>query len=56
MTVASLRYIALHSAGAAVFGFVLNRFALGSSLEVSIGVAAAFAAAAAVLAWTQTKR
>jgi hypothetical protein len=56
MTVSALRYIALHSAGGAVFGFVLQYFALSASLETSILWAVAFGAGAAGLAWHQSKR
>jgi hypothetical protein len=56
MTSASLGYIALHAAAAGAFGFVLNRYALGTSTELSIGTAVAFAVGATVLAWQQTKR
>ncbi|MEA2928975.1 MAG: hypothetical protein QOG38_1403 [Hyphomicrobiales bacterium] len=56
MTAQALRYIALHSAGGAVFGFALQYFALGTSLEMSALWAVIFGAAAAGLAWHQSRR
>ena len=56
MTANALRYIALHAVGGAVFGFALQYFALGASLETSVLWAAAFGLAAAGLAWHQSKR
>jgi hypothetical protein len=52
----ALRYIALHAAGGAVFGFALQYFALGASLEISLLWAALFGLGAAGLAWHQSKR
>jgi hypothetical protein len=56
MTANTLRYVALHAAGGAVFGFALQYFALGARLEISLLWAAAFGLAAAGLAWHQSKR
>jgi hypothetical protein len=56
MTAASLRYIGLHTAGAAVFAFVLNRFVLNATPTIAIFSAIAFGAMAALLAWHQTRR
>lgn len=50
------RHMALHAALAAVFIFVLQRFALGASLETSLLWAVFFAVAAAFVAWRQTLR
>ncbi len=56
MNADKLRYIVLHTAGAAAFIFILNRFVLGTSWETSIVWAFAFGAMAAGLAWQHTKR
>ena len=56
MTASALRYIALHTAGGALFGFVLQYFALAASLEISLLWAALFGLGAAGLAWHQSKR
>ncbi len=56
MTSQSMRYIALHAAAATAFGFVLNRFALGMTTEISLMSGAVLGAAAAALAWHQTQR
>jgi hypothetical protein len=56
MTASALRYIALHTAGGALFGFVLQYFALAASLEISVLWAVAFGVAAAGLAWHQSRR
>jgi len=56
MTAEAWRNVALHAAGAAVFGFVLLRFALAASLEMSLLWAAAFGVGAAAIAWRQNKR
>jgi hypothetical protein len=56
MTANAWRYIALHSAGGAAFGFVLQYFALSATLETSVLWAVAFGVAAAGLAWHQSKR
>jgi hypothetical protein len=50
------RNIALHSAGAAIFGFVMPRFVLGASLEVSLLMAVLFGMGAAWIAWQQSQR
>lgn len=49
-------YISLHSAAAAAFMFLLQRFFLHASLESSLIWAAAFGAGAAVIATKQTNR
>ena len=56
MTGESWRYIGLHTLGAAAFIFLLNRFALGVSTEMSLVWAVAFGGGAAWLAYQQTKR
>ena len=56
MTANTLRYVALHAVGGAVFGFALQYFALAASLEISLLWAAAFGLGAAGLAWHQSKR
>ena len=48
--------IAMHAAAACAFIFVLQRFVLNQTLETSLLWAFFFAAAAAVLAWTQGRR
>ena len=56
MTAEAWRNVALHTMGAAVFGFVLLRFVLGASAEMSLLWAALFALGAAGIAWRQNKR
>jgi hypothetical protein len=56
MTAEAWRNVALHTAGAAVFGFVLPRFVLAASSEVSLLWAAIFGVGAAGIAWRQNKR
>jgi hypothetical protein len=56
MTGEKLRYILLHTLGAATFIFVLNQFVLGTSLESSVSWAIGFAAMAGGLAWHHTQR
>lgn len=48
--------IAQHAAAAAAFFFILQRFALKESVEVSLLWAAFFAIAAGLLAWQQARR
>jgi len=48
--------IAMHAAAACAFVFVLQRFVLNQPFETSLLWALFFAAAAAVLAWTQGRR
>lgn len=55
MTVEAWRNVALHTVGAAVFGFVLLRFALAATLEMSLLWAALFGVGAAAIAWRQNK-
>jgi hypothetical protein len=50
------RYIALHSAAAAVFIFALQRFALNASLETSLVWALTLGGCAAGLAYMQSNR
>jgi hypothetical protein len=50
------RYIALHTAAAAVFIFVLQRYALNASLESSLLWALMFGGCAAGLATMQSNR
>jgi hypothetical protein len=50
------RYILLHAAAAALFIFLLQRFALSASLESALLWAVVFAGCAAGLAYSQTKR
>jgi hypothetical protein len=50
------RYILLHAVIAAVFVFLLQRFALGATVETSFIWALTFAGCAAGLAWMQTNR
>jgi hypothetical protein len=56
MTADTMRYVVLHAAAAAVFGFVLNRYLLASSTDTALLWAAALGAAAAGLAWYQKNR
>lgn len=48
--------MAQHAAMAGVFFFVLQHFVLKESVETSLLWAAFFAAAAAILAWVQSRR
>jgi hypothetical protein len=50
------RYIALHTAAAAAFIFVLQRYTLDASLEMSLLWALAFGGGAAGLAYMQSNR
>jgi hypothetical protein len=50
------RYIALHTALAASFIFVLQRYALNASLETSLLWAVTLGACAAGLAYSQSNR
>jgi Na+-transporting NADH:ubiquinone oxidoreductase subunit NqrB len=52
----SWRYIALHTAAAAVFIFSLQRYALNASLETSLLWALMFGGCAAGLAYMQSNR
>lgn len=45
-----------HAAAAGVFFFILQRFAMKETLEMSLLWAAFFAAAAAILSWQQSRR
>ncbi|MDQ8730404.1 hypothetical protein [Bradyrhizobium sp. LHD-71] len=51
-----LRYISLHTIGAAVFIFVLNFFILGTGLQTAVIWAIGFAAFAFLLARQHTRR
>jgi len=55
MTAQAWRNVALHTAGAAAFGFVLTRFVLAATWEMSLLWAACFAVGAAVIAWRQNQ-
>jgi hypothetical protein len=50
------RYMALHAAAAAVFIFLLQRYALSASLESSLLWALTFGGCAAGLAYAQSNR
>jgi hypothetical protein len=50
------RYMALHAAAAAIFIFVLQRYALNASLEFSLLWALVFGGCAAGLAYRQSNR
>jgi len=50
------RYVALHAAAAATFIFLLQRYALGASLESSLLWALTFGGCAAGLAYSQSNR
>jgi len=50
------RYIALHTAAAAAFIFLLQRYVLHASLESSLLWAVVFGGCAAGLAYTQSNR
>ena len=52
----SMRYAALHAATAAVFIFLLQRYALSASLESSLLWALTFGGCAAGLAYMQANR
>ncbi len=56
MSVANMRYIAMHAVGAAAFIFVLNYFVLKTEMQSTLIWVVGFGAAAAFLAWQQTKR
>lgn len=45
-----------HAAAAGGFFFILQRFAMGATVETALLWAAFFAAAGALLAWQQTRR
>jgi hypothetical protein len=49
-------YVSLHSAAAAAFIFLLQRFFMNATLESSLLWAVVFAGAAATLAYKQTNR
>ena len=51
-----LRYIVLHTLGAAAFIFVLNKYILGTSIESSVFWAIGFGAMAGGLAYQHTQR
>ncbi len=51
-----LRYITLHAAAAGAFIFLLQRYVLDASLDLSLLWALAFGGCAAALAYTQTNR
>ena len=53
---ARAKYAAIHAAGAAVFFYVLQRYALQATVETSISWALALGVAAAIIGWTQTTR
>jgi hypothetical protein len=50
------RYILLHTAAAALFIFLLQRFTLNATLEASLLWAVVFGGCAAGLAYAQTNR
>jgi hypothetical protein len=50
------RYIALHTAAAAAFIFLLQRYALNASLDTSLLWALGFGGCAAGLAYSQSNR
>ena len=50
------RYILLHAASAALFIFLLQRYALSASLDSALLWALTFGGCAAGLAWSQTNR
>jgi hypothetical protein len=50
------RYILLHAAAAALFIFLLQRYALSATLESALLWAIVFAGCAAGLAYSQTNR
>ena len=56
MTADTMRYVALHAVAAAVFGFLLNRYLLASSMETALLWGAVLGIAAAGLAWYQKNR
>lgn len=55
-TMKNWRYMALHAAAAAVFIFLLQRYALSASLESSLLWALTFGGCAAGLAYSQSNR
>jgi len=55
-TMKNWRYIALHAAAAALFIFLLQRYALSASLESSLLWALTFGGCAAGLAYMQSNR
>ena len=55
MTAGAWRNIALHTVGAAAFGFVLLRFMLAATVEMSLLWAALFGVGAAFIAWRQSQ-
>lgn len=56
MSAEKIRYIVLHTLGAAVFIFVLNKLVLGTSMESAILWTVGFGALAGGLAWQHTQR
>jgi hypothetical protein len=56
MTAETMRYVGLHAAAAAAFGFLLNRYALATSSEAALFWAVALGTVAAGLAWYQKNR
>ena len=50
------RYIGLHTAGAAAFIFLLQRYSMNASLETSLLWAVMFGGCAAGLAYVQSNR
>ena len=52
----SWRYMLLHAAAASVFIFLLQRYALGATLQSSLLWALTFGGCAAGLAYTQSNR
>ncbi len=56
MSSEKIRYIALHTLGAAAFIFILNKYILGTSLESSVFWMIGFGAMAGGLAYQHTKR
>lgn len=56
MSADKIRYIVLHTLGAAVFIFVLNKIVLGTTMESAILWTVGFGALAGGLAWQHTQR
>jgi hypothetical protein len=56
MTASVLGYMVLHAAVAGMFGFLLQRYFVGATLEMSLIWAVVFGAGAAGLAWHQSNR
>jgi hypothetical protein len=50
------RFMALHAAAAAIFIFLLQRYALSASLETALSWALVFGGCAAGLAYAQSNR